>query len=136
MTRKSLETARVPAGTYWIGDPCYTIPTDEWMEWLDAADYTIDLAAHDFWNDVPSGARVASATLGSKTATNGTADAGDSTFTSVTGDPCEYINIRADTGTESTSRLIGNMDTATGLPVTPNGGNINVAWNASGIFTL
>lgn len=103
---------------------------------LDAADYTIDLAAHDFWNDVPSGARVASATLGSKTATNGTADAADSTFTSVTGDPCEYINIRADTGTESTSRLIGNMDTATGLPVTPNGGNINVAWNASGIFTL
>lgn len=40
MNRKSLETARVPAGTYWIGDPCYTIPTDEWMEWLDAADYT------------------------------------------------------------------------------------------------
>ena len=41
MARKIvIETTRVPAGTYWIGDPCYTIPSWDWMEWLDAADYT------------------------------------------------------------------------------------------------
>lgn len=31
----------VPAGTYWLGDPCYTVPKDQWMEWLDAADFEI-----------------------------------------------------------------------------------------------
>lgn len=26
----------MPAGEYWIGDPCYAIPNDRWMEWLEA----------------------------------------------------------------------------------------------------
>jgi len=104
---------------------------------LDAADYTINLSTDDFWNDVPGAAVVAtSSALSSKTKVGGTADAGDITFSTVTGDPSEYLNIRQDTGTPSTSALIGNMDTATGLPVTPNGGNITVTWNGSGIFKL
>jgi hypothetical protein len=43
-----------------------------------------------------------------------------------------------DTGTESTSLLIFYIDTATGLPCTPNGGNITVAWDsgANKIFKL
>jgi hypothetical protein len=41
------------------------------------------------------------------------------------------------TGTEATSHLIAFFDTGvTGLPVTPNGGNITVAWSGSGIFAL
>lgn len=104
---------------------------------LDAADYTINLSTDDFWNDVPGAAVVAtSSALSSKTKVGGTADAGDITFSTVTGDPSEYLNIRQDTGVSSTSALIGNMDTATGLPVTPNGGNITVTWNGSGIFKL
>lgn len=104
---------------------------------VDAADYTINLAADDFWNDVPGAAVVAtSSALSSKTKVGGTADAADITFSTVTGDPSEYLNIRQDTGVSSTSALIGNMDTATGLPVTPNGGNITVTWNGSGIFKL
>ena len=31
-------TVIVPAGTYWLGDPCYSIPDHEWLEWLRAAD--------------------------------------------------------------------------------------------------
>ena len=32
---------------------------------------------------------------------------------------------------------MANIDTGvTGLPVTPNGGDISITWNASGIFTL
>lgn len=27
----------LPAGTYRIGDPCYSVPDDRWSEWLDAA---------------------------------------------------------------------------------------------------
>lgn len=103
---------------------------------VDAADYTVNLSTHDNLDDVPSGARVATATLASKTATNGTADAADVTFSAVTGDPSEALVIYKDTGVESTSRLIAYIDTATGLPVTPNGGDISIQWSASGIFTL
>lgn len=104
---------------------------------IDAADYTRNLGTHDFYNDVAVAARVAtSSALTSKTKTGGTADAADVTFASVSGDVSEELIIWADTGVESTSRLICNFDTVTGLPVTPNGGNINLAWNASGIFRL
>ena len=104
---------------------------------LDAADYTINLTTDDFWNDVPGAAVVAdSSALASKTKVAGVADAADVTWSTVSGDVSEYVNIRQDTGTSSTSALIGNFDTATGLPVTPNGGNINLVFNASGIFKL
>ena len=104
---------------------------------VDTADYTVNLSTHDNLDDVAAASRVAtSGALASKTVTNGTADAADVTFSAVTGDPCEALVIYKHTGTESTSRLIAYIDTATGLPVTPNGGDITVAWNASGIFTL
>lgn len=96
---------------------------------VDAADYTVDLAAHDFINDVPAGARVATATLASKSVTGGAFDAADVTFPTVTGDPSEALVIWKDTGVESTSPVIMYIDTATGLGVTPNGGDITVTWD-------
>lgn len=105
---------------------------------IDAADYTYS-SAHDFLDDVPSGARVGTPqTLGSKTTTGGVFDAADITFSAVTGDVSEAILLYKDTGVEGTSPLIAYIDTATGLPVTPNGGDINVAWSngASKIFAL
>jgi hypothetical protein len=30
----------VPAGTYWLGDPCYSVKEEDWIPWLEAADYT------------------------------------------------------------------------------------------------
>ena len=33
------------------------------------------------------------------------------------------------TGTDATARLIAYIDTATGLPVTPNGGDITIVWD-------
>jgi hypothetical protein len=105
---------------------------------VDAADYAVDLAAHDYLNDVPAAARVATATLASKTATNGVADAADVTFSSVSGDSCEALILYKDTGTESTSPLIAYLDTGLNLPVTPNGTNIIVQWSDvdSKIFKL
>lgn len=106
---------------------------------IDTADYTVDLATHDNLDDVPGDARVAtSGALTSKTVTNGVADAADVTLSSVTGDTCEAIVIYKHTGTESTSRLIAYIDTATGLPVTPNGGDITIQWDsgANKIFKL
>ena len=48
------------------------------------------------------------------------------------------IVIYKDTGTEATSPLIAYIDTATGLPITPNGGDIIVTWDEinSGINNL
>ena len=96
---------------------------------VDAADYTFDLAAYDFINDVPAGARVATATLASKSVTGGAFDAADVTFSGVTGDPSEALVVWKDTTVEGTSPLIMYIDTATGLGVTPNGGDISVAWD-------
>lgn len=106
---------------------------------VDAADYTVDVANHDNLDDVPAGARVSvSGSLTGKTVTDGVADAADVTFTAVTGDPSEALVIYKHTGTESTSRLIAYLDTGTGLPVTPNGGNVTVQWDngANKIFKL
>jgi len=97
---------------------------------IDVADYTVDLATHDNLDDIPGAARVAvSGALSGKTVSNGVADADDVTWSSVTGDESEAIVLYKHTGTESTSRLIAYINSATGLPVTPNGGDIKVEWD-------
>lgn len=106
---------------------------------IDTADYTFS-QTHDNLDDVAGAARVAtSGNLSGKTVTDGVADAADVTFTAVTGDVSEALIIYKDTGVESTSRLIAYIDTASsGLPVTPNGGDITVTWGngANKIFKL
>jgi phage tail sheath gpL-like len=104
---------------------------------VDTATYSVDLANHQFLSDIPVGERVAtSANLTAKTTTAGTADAADVTFSSVSGDQSEALVVYQDSGAEGTSRLIAYIDTASGLPVTPNGGDVSVQWDAAGIFTL
>jgi hypothetical protein len=70
--------------------------------------------------------------------TGGAFDAADVTFTTVTGDPSEALVIWKDTSNEATSPLIMYIDTATGLGVTPNGGDITVTWDngANKIFKI
>jgi hypothetical protein len=105
---------------------------------VDTGTYTYS-AAHDFYDDVSAGVIGTPQTLGSKTTTSGVFDAADVTFTSVSGSTVEAIVIYKDTGTASTSCLIAYIDTGvTGLPVTPNGGNITITWDsgASKIFAL
>lgn len=106
---------------------------------IDEADDTIDLAVDDNLDDRAGAARVATSdALASKTVTAGVADAANKTWSAVTGDVSESIDGYKHTGVESTSRLIFNIDTATGLPVTPNGGDITVQWDdgANKIFKL
>jgi hypothetical protein len=106
---------------------------------VDTGAYTVDLANHEFLSDIPSGARIStSANLGTKTSTAGVADAADVTFTAVTGSTIEALVIYKDTGTVGTSPLIAYVDTATGLPLTPNGGDVNIVWDngANRIFKL
>ena len=98
---------------------------------IDTADYTVDIATHEFLSDVPSAARVAIATLTPIAPTDGVLDAADVTFTAVTGDSCEAIIIYQHTGSDATSRLLLYLDSATaGLPVTPVGAaDIAVTWS-------
>lgn len=102
---------------------------------VDTGTYTYS-SAHQYLSSL-SGVVGTAQTLGSKTFTNGVFDAADSTFTAVTGSTVEALVLYVDTGNAATSPLIAYIDTGvTGLPVTPNGGDINVTWNASGIFAL
>ena len=77
--------------------------------------------------------------LSSTTVASGVADAADHTLTTVTGNSAAYLVIYQDTGVSTTSRLIAYIDSATGLPVTPNGGDITIQWDntaATKIFCL
>ncbi len=97
---------------------------------VDAGAYTPNVSTHHFLADIQVSSRIAGpVTLTSKTTTGGAADAADVTFTSVSGASIEMIIIYKDTGTEATSPLLAMIDTATGLPITPNGGDIIVTWD-------
>ncbi|MDI9934680.1 hypothetical protein QM806_04325 [Rhodococcus sp. IEGM 1351] len=106
---------------------------------VDTGSYTVNLSTHQYLSDIPSGARIAtSANLSSKTATAGVADAADITFSSVGGASAEAVVLYKDTGTAGTSRLIWYTTSGSGLPVTPNTGDITIAWGntSNKIFKL
>jgi hypothetical protein len=105
-------------------------------------------ASHKFVSDITGsgGALVATATLTNPTVISGVADADDVVFTAVpTGTACNCLIIYQSSAVsggadvaDTAKRLIGYIDQASGLPVTPNGGNINVTWDngANKIFNL
>lgn len=103
---------------------------------VDTGTYTYN-SAHQYYSDL-SGIVGTEVELGTKTYTNGVLDAADITFSAVSGSTVEAIVLfRKNAGANTTWRLIAYMDSGyTGLPVTPNGGDIIVQWNASGIFAL
>src|SRR3990170_5793179 len=89
------------------------------------------VATDDFLDDIAAGARIAtSGAFGTKTTTAGVAGAGGVTLLAVTGASVESIVIYDDTpGTEATKQLIAFIDTATGLPFTPSGGDVTIQWD-------
>jgi hypothetical protein len=104
---------------------------------VDTALYTFD-ATDEFLSDVSAAVVATSGNLANKavSATDGTFSADAVTFTAVTGASIEAMYLYYDTGVAATSPLIAWIDSgAGGLPVTPNGTDITVTWNASGIYT-
>jgi len=111
--------------------------TGVYVALVDTGTYTFS-SSHDFYNDL-SGIVGTDQEIGAtKSYTNGTFDGADVTFTAVSGNSVEALVIyRKNAGANTTWFLCVYFDTSvTGLPVTPNGGNISIAWNASGIFTV
>jgi hypothetical protein len=111
--------------------------TGVYVALVDTGTYTYS-SSHEFYSSL-SGIVGTDQEIGAtKTYASGVFDGADVTFPSVTGATVEALVLyRKNAGASTTWRLIAYIDTGvTGLPVTPNGGNISVAWNASGIFSL
>jgi hypothetical protein len=106
---------------------------------VDTGTYTYS-ASHQFYSDLSGIASTTDQEVGAtKTYTNGVFDGADITWPSVAG-PVSYEAIVLyvkNAGANTTWRLVAYIDTGvTNLPVTSNGGNIGVTFNASGIFGL
>src|SRR5690606_36483534 len=104
---------------------------------VDTGTYTVDLANHEFHDDLTE-IVATSGDFADKTATAGVADSDDVNFTGASGDTVEAIVIYKWTGDSETSPLIAYIDAGTGLPVTPNSGDITIQWDsgAAKIFKL
>jgi hypothetical protein len=95
-------------------------------------------SAHDFYDDVSASTVGTPQTIANTTVTDGLFDGDNVTYTAVAGgSTVTAIIIYIDTGSAATSRLVAFIDTGvTGFPLTTNGGDVTVTWNASGIFQL
>lgn len=103
---------------------------------VDTGTYTYN-SANQFYSDL-SGIVGTDQEITSVTTTGGLIDGADVTFTAVSGATVEALVLyRKNAGANTTWRLVAYIDTSvTGLPVTPNGGDIAITWNASGIVQL
>lgn len=111
--------------------------TGLWVALVDTGTYTYS-SSHQFYSDL-SGIGGTPVEVTTVTLTNGLIDGDDVTFTSVAGTVSyeALVLYRKNAGANTTWRLVAYIDTSvTGLPVTSNGGNISVTWNASGIVQL
>lgn len=106
--------------------------------------YTPDQDAHDYFNDITNevsgtgytagGETLASKTVNYTSGTNTTAfDAADTAWAAST-ITARYAIVYRDTGTASTSPLIGYVDF--GADVSSTSGTFSIVWDAGGIFTF
>lgn len=112
--------------------------TDDIRVMLIKDTYTFD-AADKFVVDLGAVDNGRSASLGTKTVTNGVADAADTSLVALAAAASNAIVVFKHTGADATARVIVYCDTATGLPCTPAvGQTVNVAWDAGAnrIFRL
>lgn len=124
-----MASALFDGGREGILDGSISVSSNTIKAMLVTSGYTVNLGTHRNVSDVGANIVARSTALLSKTETAGVFDAADITLPAVTGSAAAYIVVYADSGTDSTSRLIAYIDTATGLPVTPNGGDISITWD-------
>lgn len=100
---------------------------------IDTGTYTYS-AAHEDHADL-TGIVATSGNMAGLSITSGVWDATDLTFSSVSGATIEAYIVYHWTGTSATSKLLFYVDSAAEFPVTPNGGDITIVWNGSGIYS-
>lgn len=101
-------------------------------------DYTVNFANTDM-STVTAYSGTTDPTLGTKTTTAGVFDAADHSpaFSALSQDAAKTIDglvIYKFVTNDAGSTPIAYIDLTT--PLTPNGGDVNIAWNASGIFSI
>ena len=105
---------------------------------VDTGVYTYN-PAHQFYSPSLTGITGTDQEITAVTTALGVVDGNNVTFTAVAAGPNleALVLYRKNTGANTTWLLVAYLDTlVTGLPVTPNGGDITVTWSASGIFAL
>lgn len=95
-------------------------------------------SSHDNYDDISAGVIGTPVTLAGKTITNGVFDSSTNpSFTGLVAAPTiEAVVIYYDSGSAATSTLIAWIDSATGLPVAAGATQVDVTWDAAGIFAL
>lgn len=120
----------VTKGIDWENDTfkCLLVDTGSYTPNFDTHQYLSDLGstARDFGSSGVAGVLMENTVVDA----NGAVDADDVRFVAVSGATIEAICVYMDVGgVEANSPLIYWADTATGLPITPNGGDIIITWN-------
>ena len=102
--------------------------------------YSVDLAVHEYYSDVESHTAAVSEILSGRSTASGIFDAENITIEDYGTSGFDYLVIFKDTGNSATSRLIGYIDTAEGLPVSSSASalSITINWSntVSKIFSL
>ena len=100
-----------------------------------AADELYDTTANIF-GDTTGDSVICIGTLTSVTFTGGALDAANEVLSSVSGNPIDSYMVLNSVTDDATSPLMIYYDTGTNIPTTPNGGDITIAWGASGLLKL
>jgi hypothetical protein len=106
---------------------------------LDQTDAGTITAAFVDYDEVDTAVVVATGNLPAVTSITGgiVTLTGALTFSTVSGDVADYLTVWKNSGSPATSPLIITWDSAsTGLPVTPNGGDIIATWGSNQLVTL
>lgn len=125
-----------------LGDPTHSVidfNTDNIdASLLDQTDAGTITSAFVDYDEVDAPTVVATADVTVSTIINGVVTlSGAVTFTAVTGDAADYLTVWKNSGLPATSPLAITWDSATtGLPVTPNGGDITATWGSNILVTL
>lgn len=90
------------------------------------------VTTNEFVSDL-TGIVARSGALAGKSKTNGVFDANDLTVVGVSGSAFTHVDLYIDTGVDATSGLEAVFDVAS---FTPNGGDVNVVFNAAGLFSI
>ena len=121
-------------------DKKFDLDTDDMRVILiDHDDDTPVPSTDDALDDISAGEIATSDALNATSIANGTFDADNETLSAVPGGgTVDSLTIYLHTGTPTTSFLLVYIDTGTNLTggFTPNGGDVTIAWHASGIFSL
>lgn len=95
--------------------------------------YSPSLSTHEFLTDLGANTAGTAQTLTTPGNTAGVLSGDNLTWSGgaapTTGLTVSYLAIYKSTGTAGTSPLLGLIDTATGLPLSTNGGSVSVTWS-------